>query len=214
MYGPMLRGINEADSITVDPHKWFYMPFAAGGILVREGDFLRKSFLVHPEYYMEKVLQDGDDAGRSPTTNGHGRRVIRDRTRISHRGDKVNFFQYGDAGQPAAECAEGLDGLQDGRSQAIRRLGGEGHRAGADLGRPHATASATSGSWARTPWASAISVGSRCDDARASCASVDEVNDQLNRDLQERVEREGDAWFSYHRCCKGRVALRVNVENR
>ena len=32
----MLRGIEAADSITVDPHKWFYMPFDAGGILVRE----------------------------------------------------------------------------------------------------------------------------------------------------------------------------------
>jgi len=60
MYGPMLRGIDLADSITVDPHKWFYMPFSAGGILVRDGDFLRKSFLVHPEYYMEKVLFDDE----------------------------------------------------------------------------------------------------------------------------------------------------------
>ena len=45
MYGTMLRGIELADSITVDPHKWFYMPFAAGAVLVRDGDFLRKSFL-------------------------------------------------------------------------------------------------------------------------------------------------------------------------
>jgi glutamate/tyrosine decarboxylase-like PLP-dependent enzyme len=37
--------------------------------------------------------------------------------------------------------------------------------------------------------------------------------DQLNRDLQELVEQEGDAWFS-HTILKGRVALRVNVENR
>ncbi len=37
--------------------------------------------------------------------------------------------------------------------------------------------------------------------------------DQLNRDLQALIEREGDAWFS-HTILKGRVALRVNVENR
>ena len=37
--------------------------------------------------------------------------------------------------------------------------------------------------------------------------------DSLNRQLQERVEREGDAWFSYT-VLNGRVALRVNVENR
>ncbi|MEN8008430.1 MAG: pyridoxal-dependent decarboxylase, partial [Candidatus Krumholzibacteriota bacterium] len=38
-------------------------------------------------------------------------------------------------------------------------------------------------------------------------------NDQLNRDLQELVEREGDAWFSFT-VLNGQVALRVNVENR
>ena len=35
----------------------------------------------------------------------------------------------------------------------------------------------------------------------------------LNRQLQERIEREGDAWFSYT-VLRGRTALRVNVENR
>ena len=59
----MLKGIDLADSITVDPHKWFYMPFSAGGILVRDGDVLRHSFLVHPEYYME---------GRAATASGGG----------------------------------------------------------------------------------------------------------------------------------------------
>ena len=39
------------------------------------------------------------------------------------------------------------------------------------------------------------------------------TGDQLNRDLQERVEREGDAWFSYT-VLNGRTALRVNAENR
>jgi glutamate/tyrosine decarboxylase-like PLP-dependent enzyme len=41
----------------------------------------------------------------------------------------------------------------------------------------------------------------------------DETNDELNRELQARVEHEGDAWFSYT-VLGGRVALRVNVENR
>ena len=91
MYGPMLRGIDHADSITVDPHKWFYMPFSAGGILVRDGDFLRRSFLVHPEYYMEKVLKEPEAETRS---NGRGYRVLPDE-RGFHMGDKVNFFQYG-----------------------------------------------------------------------------------------------------------------------
>lgn len=38
-------------------------------------------------------------------------------------------------------------------------------------------------------------------------------NDRLNRELQDLVEREGDAWFSFT-VLDGQVALRVNVENR
>ena len=57
-YRVMLRGIESADSITVDPHKWFYVPFAGGCLLVQDGDFLRRSFLVHPEYYMERARRE------------------------------------------------------------------------------------------------------------------------------------------------------------
>ena len=38
-------------------------------------------------------------------------------------------------------------------------------------------------------------------------------NDELNQMLQETVEQEGDAWFSFTRL-DGQVALRANVENR
>jgi glutamate/tyrosine decarboxylase-like PLP-dependent enzyme len=41
----------------------------------------------------------------------------------------------------------------------------------------------------------------------------DQKNDQLNDALQELVEHDGDAWFSFTRL-NGLVALRVNVENR
>jgi aromatic-L-amino-acid decarboxylase len=49
-----LRGIALADSITFDPHKWMFVPFACGASLVRDGGrVLRDSFDMSPEYLSE-----------------------------------------------------------------------------------------------------------------------------------------------------------------
>jgi aromatic-L-amino-acid decarboxylase len=49
-----LAGIQRADSITFDPHKWMFVPFACGAVLVREGGkVLRDSFDITPEYLNE-----------------------------------------------------------------------------------------------------------------------------------------------------------------
>jgi glutamate/tyrosine decarboxylase-like PLP-dependent enzyme len=207
-YRAMLGGIEEADSITVDPHKWFYMPFSAGGILVREGDFLRQSFLVHPEYYMEKV-RAGDD-GEAEEYDEFGRRIMPD-PRGFHMGDKVNFFQYGIAGSRRFNALKLWMTLKlVGRAQFgswvdndiyLARLLAALLRREPDfelLG-PN-TLGVCNVRWVpRNPGGAP-----RFDEQRI---------DQLNRRLQEQVEREGDAWFSYT-VLNGRTALRFNVENR
>jgi aromatic-L-amino-acid/L-tryptophan decarboxylase len=45
------EGLQEADSIAVDPHKWLYTPLEAGCILIRHAEGLRKTFSYHPPYY-------------------------------------------------------------------------------------------------------------------------------------------------------------------
>lgn len=209
MYGPMLRGIELADSITVDPHKWFYMPFAAGGILVRDGDFLRKSFLVHPEYYMEKVLQDDAETVETET-NSSGRRTIPD-PRGFHRGDKVNFFQYGVQGSRRQNALK--------LWLAFKMVGRQQYAAWVEkdieLARILAARMRRMDDF-RILGPNTLGVCNFRWEPRVAEGGApldDETIDQLNRELQETVEQEGDAWFSYT-ILEGRVALRVNVENR
>jgi len=46
-----LRGLSQADSVAVDPHKWLYAPLEAGCALVRNAEALRAAFSYHPPYY-------------------------------------------------------------------------------------------------------------------------------------------------------------------
>jgi len=46
-----LRGLSQADSVAVDPHKWLYAPLEAGCALVRDSETLRAAFAYHPPYY-------------------------------------------------------------------------------------------------------------------------------------------------------------------
>lgn len=45
-----LAGMELADSVTLDPHKWLYQPFECGCLLVRAGRRLREAFRIQPDY--------------------------------------------------------------------------------------------------------------------------------------------------------------------
>ena len=52
----LLRGMERAHSLVLDPHKWLFQPFDIGCCLVRDVRWLEESFSEHPEY-----LQDTRD---------------------------------------------------------------------------------------------------------------------------------------------------------
>jgi glutamate/tyrosine decarboxylase-like PLP-dependent enzyme len=52
-----LRGLEEADSVSLDAHKWLFQPFECGCVLVRDGGALKDAFRLVPEY-----LRDTDRA--------------------------------------------------------------------------------------------------------------------------------------------------------
>ena len=49
-YRHLVNGLNSADSIAVDLHKWMYMPFEAGCVFVRDAALHRQTFSVTPNY--------------------------------------------------------------------------------------------------------------------------------------------------------------------
>jgi len=46
----LLKGIEKADSLTIDPHKWMYQPYEMGCLLVRNHNWLSDTFSEKPEY--------------------------------------------------------------------------------------------------------------------------------------------------------------------
>lgn len=53
-----LKGLREADSIALDPHKWLYSPLEAGCALVRDPHHLIKTFSHNPTYYNFDGIQE------------------------------------------------------------------------------------------------------------------------------------------------------------
>jgi aromatic-L-amino-acid/L-tryptophan decarboxylase len=46
----LFRGIERADSVALDPHKWLSVPVECGCVLVRDGSLLRDAFSLVPAY--------------------------------------------------------------------------------------------------------------------------------------------------------------------
>ena len=52
---PLLAGLELGDSVSLDPHKWFFQPYETGCLMVRDVTRLEAAFRMLPEY-----LQDAD----------------------------------------------------------------------------------------------------------------------------------------------------------
>ncbi len=58
--GRLFRGLDQADSVVVNPHKWLYVPAEAACILVREPTALRDTFQIAADYLREENDAIGD----------------------------------------------------------------------------------------------------------------------------------------------------------
>ena len=68
----LLRGIERADSIGLDAHKWFFQPYEAGCLLVKDENTLKDAFSVRPD-----ILQDTVWGANHPNFSNLGLQLSR-----------------------------------------------------------------------------------------------------------------------------------------
>jgi aromatic-L-amino-acid/L-tryptophan decarboxylase len=54
------RGIERADSVTLDPHKGMFLPYGTGCLLVREGRRLLEAHAAGPARYLQDLVREGE----------------------------------------------------------------------------------------------------------------------------------------------------------
>jgi aromatic-L-amino-acid/L-tryptophan decarboxylase len=72
-----LAGIELADSVTLDPHKWLYQPIECGCVLVRDGQLLRRAFTIDPDYLADRLGEEINfsDVGLQLTRSSHALKI-------------------------------------------------------------------------------------------------------------------------------------------
>jgi len=53
-----MRGIEQADSVVLDPHKTFFLPYGTGGLIVRDAKTLRRAHSLHADYLPQMQEED------------------------------------------------------------------------------------------------------------------------------------------------------------
>jgi glutamate/tyrosine decarboxylase-like PLP-dependent enzyme len=180
-YRHRLRGIERADSVTIDPHKWMFVPFAAGALLVREGGgVLRDAFDITPEYLSEE--RGGEDV-------------------------PFDFFRYGQLGTRRFNALKIWFALKTlgtrGYAEIIERQ--------LELTEYFAARVAALEGFECVGEVETAVCCLRFAPAGMRDAAGAEI-DALQRELQQRIERSGEAWFATT-VLGGRRALRVNVNS-
>jgi aromatic-L-amino-acid decarboxylase len=176
-----LRGIELADSITFDPHKWMFVPFACGAVLVRDGGrVLRDAFDITPEYLNE-------DRGGADV--------------------EFDFFRYGQMGSRRFSSLK--------LWMALKFMGRAGYAAVIErqigLSEYLAVRLDELDDFERvSPVETAVCCFKFSPAGFADLEGIEQ--DRLQQELQQRIERGGEAWITTT-VLNGRRALRVNINS-
>ena len=201
--GGRVPDLERADSITVDPHKWFFQAYDIGGLVVREGRYLGITFGGRsPEYYRGgETPGSGASAGPSRDgDDGHG-----------DHAEQLNFYKLG------------FEGTRRWRALKLwmswKHLGTEGFgrliEANDDLAAHLARRCAEADDFEAIPEVPELSVvcfrhlpGGRDAALARPPAELDAHQDAL----QAALERSGDGWLTTTRL-RGATWLRAGIVN-
>ncbi len=195
--------LHRADSVTVDPHKWFFQAYDIGGLVVRRGADLEAAFGGRrPEYYRGGDFSVGGTAGPRDAHDVHD---------AHDDPGQLNFWKLG------------FEGTRRLRALKLwlswRHLGTEGFgrliEANNDLAAHLARRCAESDDFEAYPAEPELSVvcfrhlpGGRSASEAMDPAALDDHQDRL----QGALERSGEGWLSTTRL-SGATYLRAGIVN-
>ncbi|MBI3747961.1 MAG: hypothetical protein HY262_03820 [Chloroflexi bacterium] len=188
--------LERADSVTVDPHKWFFQAYDIGGLMVRDGTHLAEAFGGRaPEYYR------GGERDVQPLADDHD----------ESDADQLNFYKLG------------FEGTRRWRALKLwmswKHLGTEGFgrliEATDDLAAHLARRCAEAGDFEALPKTPELSVvcfrhlpGGRAAAMELPAAALDAHQDRL----QAALEESGDGWLTTTKL-RGATWLRAGIVN-
>lgn len=184
-----MTGVERADSVVVNPHKWLFVPLDFSALYVRRPETLRAVFALTPEY----LRGDADAVERTAVDGLH--------TRADYA---VNYMDYG---------------IQLGRRfralkawMAFRAFGREGLAARI---REHCRLAQMWAAWVDADpaftLAAPVPMAVVCFRYRPDGAD-DDAADRINEAIVEAVNATGDAYLTHTRL-GGRVVMRVAIGN-
>ena len=202
--------LERADSITVDPHKWFFQAYDIGGLVVRDGSHLGITFGGRsPEYY-----RGGETpGGGTPGARSGARPRDHDGDRAEHDGhdDQLNFYKLGFEGTRRWRALKLWMSWKHLGTQGFGRL----IEANDDLAAYLASRCAEADDFEAIPEVPELSVVCfrHLPDGRGAALERPPVDLDAHQDaLQAALERSGDGWLTTTRL-RGSTYLRAGIVN-
>jgi glutamate/tyrosine decarboxylase-like PLP-dependent enzyme len=183
----LVPGLELADSVTVDPHKWFFQAYDIGGLMVRDGSLLEQTFSRRPEYY-----RGGGDTAREHD---------------SHDNDSLDFYRMGFEGTRRWRALKLWMSWKHLGTRGLGRL----VAANVAIAKYLSASIAAADDFEQLPATSELSVVCFRHVPRRAKLAPDALDAHQDA-LQASLEASGDAWLSTTRL-RGSTWLRAGIMN-